>query len=127
MKDMARRVWLVTGTALLVFAVYEAFKTFLFPDMSVIVSHVITVIVVGVMSFLVSRYALARYSQALTEIERQKEMTEDTNRLLSAVLETMREGVLIVDSDMHIVLHNDAAARIVKLPMKQWAIGSGQG
>jgi two-component system phosphate regulon sensor histidine kinase PhoR len=116
----------VTGAALLIFVVYETIKTLLFPDMSVIISHVITVIVVGVMSFFVSRYALARYGAALTEIERQKEMTEGTNRLLSAVLATMREGVVIVNSQMHIVLYNDAAARIVKLPMKQWAAGGEQ-
>jgi two-component system phosphate regulon sensor histidine kinase PhoR len=118
MKDIARRVWLVTGAALLIFIVYETIKTALFPDMSVIISHAITVIVVGIMSFFVSRYALGRYSAALTEIERQTEMTEETNHLLSAVLATMREGVVIVNSQMHIVLYNDAAARIVKLPIK---------
>ncbi len=32
----------------------------------------------------------------------------------AAVLATMREGVLIVNSKMHGVLYNDAAARIVK-------------
>jgi signal transduction histidine kinase len=126
MKNIARRVWLVTGAALLIFAIYETVKTLLFPDMSVIVSHVITVIVAGIMSFFVSRYALARYSEALKEVERQKEMTEDTNHLLSAVLATMREGVVIVNSEMRIVLYNDAAARIVKLPEKQLAAGSVQ-
>jgi two-component system phosphate regulon sensor histidine kinase PhoR len=109
-------VWLATGAALLIFVVYETIKTLLFPDMSVIISHVITVIVVGVMSFFVSRYALARYGAALTEIERQTEMTEETNHLLSAVLATMREGVVIVNSEMRVVLYNDAAARIVRLP-----------
>jgi two-component system, OmpR family, phosphate regulon sensor histidine kinase PhoR len=118
MKDIARRVWLVTGAALLIFAIYETFKTLLFPGMTVIVSHVITVIVVGVMSFFVSRYALARYGVALTGIERQREMTEGTNRLLSAVLATMREGVVIVNSEMRVVLYNEAAARIVKPPAR---------
>lgn len=119
MRDIARRVWLVTAAALVIFIVYETIKTLLFPDMSVIISHVITVTVVGVMSFFVSRYALGRYSAALTEIGRQKELTEDTNRLLSAVLATMREGVVIVNSEMHVLLYNDAAAHIVKLPIKQ--------
>jgi two-component system phosphate regulon sensor histidine kinase PhoR len=113
---MARRVWLVTGAALLIFVVYETVKTLLFPDMSVIISHVITVAVAGVMSFFVSRYALARYGAALAEIGRQTAMTEETSRLLSAVLATMGEGVVIVNSEMRVVLYNDAAARIVKLP-----------
>ncbi|HYP25150.1 MAG TPA: ATP-binding protein [Blastocatellia bacterium] len=116
MKDVARRVWRVTLAAVLIFAAYEALKVLLFPDMTVITSHVITVIVAGVLSFFVSRYAFHRYSAALAEVERQTSMTEETNRLLSGVLATMREGVVIVNSQMNIVLYNDAAARIVKLP-----------
>ncbi|HKP87887.1 MAG TPA: ATP-binding protein [Blastocatellia bacterium] len=117
MKDIARRVWLVTIAALVIFVVYEAVKTLLFPNISVITSHVITVIVVAVMTFFVSRYALGRYSEALNEINRQTEMTEETNHLLTAVLATMREGVLIVNSDMRVVLYNDAARRVMKLPL----------
>lgn len=107
---------MVTIAALVIFLVYETIKTLLFPNMSVIISHVITVIVVSVMTFYISRYAFERYSAALAEINRQTEMTEETNRLLSGVLATMREGVLIVNSDMRIVLYNDAASRVMKLP-----------
>src|SRR5262249_16054778 len=42
--------------------------------------------------------------------------TEETNRLLSGVLATMHEGVLIVNRQMEILLYNQAATRIVKLP-----------
>ena len=110
--------------ALAVFIVYETIKTLLFPEMSVVVSHVITVVVAGVMTFFVSRYALARYSAALKQVERQTKMTEETNRLLSAVLATMREGVLMVNSEMRVVMYNDAAARILNLPEKQWSVAS---
>ncbi len=115
MKDLERRVWLMTFTALLIFVVYETIKTALFPHMSVVGSHLITVIVASVMTFFVSRYALSHYGGALAEIERQTVMSEETNRLLSAVLATMREGVVIVNSDTRIVLYNDAAAGIFKL------------
>jgi two-component system phosphate regulon sensor histidine kinase PhoR len=116
MKDLARRVWLMTLAALMLFVVYETIKTLLFPRMSVVVSHVVTVIVVAVLTFFVSRYALSRYSAALAEVERQTKMSEETNRLLTGVLATMHEGVLIVDTDTRIVLYNDAATRVVKLP-----------
>lgn len=117
MEDFARRVWTMTGAAVVVFAVYEIIKTLLFPAMSIVVSHVLTVTVVGVLTFFVSRYALNRYNAATSEIERQTKMTEETNRLLSAVLETMREGVIIVDAEMNILLYNEAATGIVKLPL----------
>lgn len=119
MKDLERRVWQVTFAALFIFVVYEAVKTLLFPNLSVISSHVITVIVVSVLTFFVSRYALVRYSGALSEIKRQTELSEETNRLLSAVLATMREGVVIVDSDTRMVLYNAAAAAMFKLPVSE--------
>lgn len=117
MEDFARRVWTVTGAAVVVFAVFEIIKTLVFPNISITASHLMTVAVVGVLTFFVSRYALNRYSAATSEIERQTRMTEDTNRLLLAVLETMREGVLIVDAEMNILLYNEAATKIVKLPL----------
>lgn len=116
MRDLARRVWFVTLAALVIFVIYEIVKTVLFPHISVITSHVITVIVVVLMTFFVSRYALGRYGGALAEIQRQTAITEETNRLLGGVLATMREAVLIVDSKMRVALYNDAAARIFKLP-----------
>ena len=109
-------MWLVTLATLLIFVIYEIIKTVLFPHISVINSHVITVIVVAVMTFFVSRYALGRYGQALAEIQRQTTITEDTNRLLAGVLATMREAVVIVDSQMRVALYNDAAAPMFKLP-----------
>lgn len=118
MKDLARRVWLVTLAALLIFIVYETIKTILFPNMSVISSHVITVIVVAVMTFFVSRYAFNRYSQALSETQRQTAITQEANRLLAGVLATMHESVVIVDSQMRVALYNDAAAEMFKLPKK---------
>lgn len=115
MKDIERRVWIATLAALLLFAIYETVKTVLFPDLSVISSHIITVIVVVVMTFLVSRYALGRYGQALAEVQRQTAITEETNRLMAGVLAAMREGVVIVNSQFGIALYNAAAARIFNL------------
>lgn len=116
MKYLERRVWLVTFAALLIFVTYEIIKTVLFPHISVISSHVITVIVVAVLTFFVSRCAFSRYSQALAATERQAAITEETNRLLAGVLATMREAVVIVDSQMRVALYNDAAAPMFKLP-----------
>jgi len=45
-------------------------------------------------------------------------MYEDANRLLLPLLATMREGILIVNSNLEIVLYNDAATNIVRLPVE---------
>jgi two-component system phosphate regulon sensor histidine kinase PhoR len=115
MKDIERRVWLATAAALSGFMIYETVKTVMFPRLSIIASHVVTVIVVAVLTFLVSRYALDRYNQALLQVQRQTAITEETNRLLAGVLATMREGVVIVNSQRRIALYNEAAAQIFKL------------
>ena len=115
MNNLGKRVWLVTLAALGIFVLYEGIKTALFPHISVITSHVITVIVVAIMTFFVSRYALNRYGEALSEIKHQSAITEETNKLLAGVLATMQEAVLIVDSEMRLALYNEAAARIFKL------------
>jgi two-component system phosphate regulon sensor histidine kinase PhoR len=125
MNDMNRRVWLAVGTAVTLFALFETVKTLLFPRITLIVSHVMTTIVVGVLTFLVSRYALHRYGKALEERALQAKRTEETNRLLSGVLSTMREGVLIVNRDMQIVLYNEAARGIVRLPDPSKLTGRG--
>src|SRR6185503_9437427 len=115
MDNIGKRVWLVTLAALGIFVLYESIKTALFPHISVITSHVITVIVVAIMTFFVSRYALRRYSDVLSEIRHPSVITEETNKLLGGVLATMQEAVLIVDSQMRVALYNEAAARIFKL------------
>src|SRR5215469_13960982 len=116
MRDLSRRVWMVTASAVLAFALYETVKTLLFPRLSIVASHIITVIVVGILAFFLSRYALARYNSALDEIELQAGITKEANRLLSAVLSTLQEGVVIVNNAMEVVLYNTAATRMVKLP-----------
>src|SRR5262245_22674501 len=127
MRDLSRRVWLVTAAFILSFALYETVKTLLFPSLSIISSHVITVAVVGILTFFLSRYALARYNSALGEIERQAGITREANRLLSAVLASLQEGVVIVNNAMDVVLYNTAATRMVKLPdggQESWAHGT---
>ncbi|HEU4389686.1 MAG TPA: hypothetical protein VFV34_17915 [Blastocatellia bacterium] len=118
MENLERRVWIATAAAVVVFALFEITKTILFPGISLTGSHVMTVVAVGLLTFFVSRYALNRYSTVLKEVERQTRMTEETNRLLSGVISSMREGVIIVNSSLDLVLCNDAAERIGKLPAK---------
>jgi len=115
MTDLSKRVWLATGASLLSFALYETVKTLLFPNITLVSSHVMTVIVVGLLSFLVSRYALARYNRVIADKQLEKAKTEEINRLMSGLLETMREGVLIVDQEKSVILYNRAARRMFKI------------
>src|SRR5262249_10463554 len=123
MVDLERRVWLATGVSVALFAAYETIKTVAFPHISIVTSHVITVFVVGFLSFFISRYVLNRHNEVMEENLREAARTEQTNRLLTGLLSTMREGVLIVDSDKRVVLYNRAAQRIVRLPESDSSMG----
>ena len=115
MTELSRKIWPVTAATVVAFAVYETVKTLLFPRLSIIESHVITVSVVGVLAFFLSRYALRRHGAVLGRLQRQTKFIQESYQLLSAVLASLREGVLMVDSQTNLVLYNDAAVEILAL------------
>src|SRR5262249_21970585 len=115
MNELSRKIWPVTAATVAAFALYETIKTLLFPRLSIIGSHVITVSVVGVLAFFLSRYALGRHGAVLGSLQRQTKFIQESYQLLSAVLASLREGVLMVDSQTNLVLYNDAAIEILAL------------
>ncbi|HKV41804.1 MAG TPA: histidine kinase dimerization/phospho-acceptor domain-containing protein, partial [Blastocatellia bacterium] len=115
MSRLSLRIWTATGVMVLSFAVYESAKTVLFPRMSLIQSHVMTVSVVGLCSFLISRYTLGRYNAAVKEIDEQANAINEANRLFSSVFANLREGVILVNSRKDVVLYNAAAAGMLNL------------
>jgi two-component system, OmpR family, phosphate regulon sensor histidine kinase PhoR len=113
---MARKVHFMTFAGFLIFAFIETLKPLIYPDLSIIGSHIMTVIAVGVLTFFLSRYAFTHYQIALLKIERQATSNDDKNELLSSILIPMREGIIILNSNMEVVLFNRAAARIGEVP-----------
>jgi two-component system phosphate regulon sensor histidine kinase PhoR len=115
MKAIAYRIGFVAFGALIVFTIDEAIEKFLVPRVTTISVHLTSIIVVAIVTYFVLRYVPARHSGALRETERQSDMTEDANRLLLPLLATMREGILLVNSRMDVILYNVAATKIVRL------------
>ena len=103
------RVWLITLIMTLAFGLYETLKTLLFPHMTVITSSALSAGVVGVLTLVTARYILRRY-------QRLSAATERMNHLLQAVLGAMREGVLILNPDGTVAMHNPALLEIFKWP-----------
>ena len=127
MKAIAYRVGLAALGALIIFVIDETIGKPLFPRVSIITVHVISISVVAALTFLVLCCAVP-HRDALLETRRQPDMSEDANRLLLPLLATMREGILIVNSRLDIILYNDAATNIVRLPVKegQSVVGTGR-
>jgi two-component system phosphate regulon sensor histidine kinase PhoR len=125
MRDLRQRVWLVTLGSISAFALYEVLKTLLFPGLSTISSYLMSIGAAGLLSFVLFRYSLAHYAVLGSEAQRQTEFIQATNRMLTTVLAGLREGVVIVDSEMTLVMSNDAASGILKVN-RDWQSGGGQ-
>lgn len=123
-----RQIIVATLAMVALFTVYEWAKTALFPDMSVTTSHVITIIVAGVITAIISRQVIRRQSRLIQEQatgnERLREAltaAERSSNLLQSIITSVDEGLLIIDRNQHILLMNDAAQHLLGLPHKDFA------
>lgn len=120
MSQDHRQLLVATGIMVGVFAFYETIKTVLFPEMNVITSHVITTIVAGMITLLTARYVIREHHQLLRERElansRLREAlmaAERSGNLLSSILASVAEGLVIIDSDSEVLLVNDSARALL--------------
>lgn len=122
-----RQIVVATLAMVALFAVYEWTKTALFPDMSVTTSHVITVIVAGIITAVISRQVIRRQSRLITEQKTSNERlrealstAERSTNLLQSILTSVDEGLIIIDRNQHILLINDAAQSLLNLRHKEF-------
>ncbi len=122
MTHERRQLTLATLAMVAVFAIYETAKTVLFPALGLNTSHVISTIVVGVMTALTAHYVLRHQRQLLDEREQGNArlraaltQTERTSTLLAAILASVAEGLVITDRAANVLLVNDAARALLAL------------
>lgn len=123
-----RQIVFATLAMVALFTVYEWAKTALFPDMSVTTSHVITIIVAGVITAIISRQVIQRQSRLIQEQktgnERLREAlatAERSTNLLQSIITSVDEGLIIIDRNQRILLINDAAQSLLNLRHKDFA------
>lgn len=107
MPKMGLQVWLGTIVLIAALALYEVIRGFVDPRPSVLGAIIMSTAVVGILTWVIARFTLLRYQRLMAATER-------TNRLLQAVLGAMREGVLILNPDGTIAMHNPAMEEIFR-------------
>jgi len=103
----------VTLTALAMTALFggfEAAKALLFPTLPPTHSHLLSTLVVTVLTLVTAHYVLRKQEQLI-------ERTERTNHLLQTVLAAIPEAIIIVDRRTDVLLYNRSAERIFSLPV----------
>jgi two-component system phosphate regulon sensor histidine kinase PhoR len=122
-----RQIILATLAMVALFTVYEWAKTALFPAMSVTTSHLITIIVAGIITAIIARQVIKRQARLINEQttsnERLREAlasAERSTNLLQSIITSVDEGLIIIDRNQQILLINDAAQSLLGLRRKDF-------
>jgi two-component system, OmpR family, phosphate regulon sensor histidine kinase PhoR len=122
MTAQRRQVIIATTGVTLFFALYETVKTVLFPAMDVITSHIITTIVVSLLTLVTAHFIVQRLATLLGEREQSNQrlrealsQAEHSSNLLRSIVESVTEGLVITDRDANVLLVNDAARSLLNL------------
>ncbi len=122
MTPQRRQVIIATTGVTLFFALYETVKTVLFPEMDVITSHIVTTIVVSLLTLVTASFIVQRLATLLSEREQSNQrlrealaQAEHSGNLLRSIVESVAEGLVITDREANVLLVNDAARTLLNL------------
>jgi len=122
MTQERRQIILATLVVILFFGAYEIAKTLLFPAMDVNTSHVISTILVGLLTVVTARYVVFIQADLLKERESTNQrlrealaQAEHSGNLLGSIVASVAEGLVITDREANILLVNDAARTLLNL------------
>jgi two-component system phosphate regulon sensor histidine kinase PhoR len=97
-------------------------KTVLFPRMGVITSHIVSTIIVGLLTLVMARFIVRRLAILLGEREQSNRrlrealsQAEHSGNLLRSIVESVAEGLVITDREANVLLVNDAARTLLNL------------
>lgn len=122
---MTAQSWKILFATLAVvafFGLYETAKTLLYPSLDVITSHVITTILVGIITVFIARYVVRQQSHLLRARAETNERLRaalaksghDEN-LLRSIVASVAEGLVITGRESEVLLINDAARSLLAL------------
>lgn len=122
MSQERRQTILATLVVIVFFGAYELAKTLLFPAMDVNTSHVISTVVVGILTFIVARFVIHKQYELLKErghanqqLREALAQTEHSSNLLRSIVASVAEGLVITDLEANVLLANDAARALLNL------------
>ncbi|MGA1367846.1 MAG: sensor histidine kinase [Blastocatellia bacterium] len=122
MTLQTRKTILATFLLVVIFGLYETIKSLLFPEMSALQSHVVSTLIVGLITAVTAWYVIRQQTDLRRSEEESRERVGHVLRnagrneaLLRSIVDTVDEGLLIIDRDSKVLLLNDAARRLLSL------------
>ncbi|MBK7601028.1 MAG: PAS domain S-box protein [Acidobacteria bacterium] len=115
MTPQRRKIVLTTISMVGLFALYETVKTIIHPNMGVITSHVISTIIVGVITVFIASFVVHQQTELLKDRDEKNQQlrgalikaSRDEN-LLRSIVSSVAEGLVITDRENNLLLINDA-------------------
>src|SRR6476620_3639563 len=111
MTQERRQIIFATVVVGVCFALYETIKTVLFPQMGAVTSHLATTIIVVLVAAITARYVIRQQGFLLREREMSNlrlraalAAAERSGNLLSSILGSVAEGLVITDRDSQVLL-----------------------
>lgn len=122
MTTQGRKVILATIVVVVFFGLYETVKVLISPEMSIFTSHLISMLVVGIIAFLTARYGIRQQTHLLEEREKSNLRLRDAlaragrdENLLRSIVSSVAEGLVITDTDSRVLIVNDAARTFLNI------------
>jgi len=122
MTTQQKKIILATMVMVAFFGFYETAKTLAFPRMGNVTSHVVSTIIVGIITSVIAYYVFRQQSQLLIERERNNQRLRETlakserdENLLRSILTSVAEGLVITGRNSEVLLINDAARSLFGL------------
>lgn len=125
MSIRLKKIIFATIVMIAFFALYETAKTLLFPTMNVVTSHIVSTVIVGVISSVIAYYVFRQQTHLLDEREQSNRRlrqalakSERDENLLRSILTSVAEGLVITGRNSEVLLINDAARSLFSLGAK---------
>src|SRR4030095_4280946 len=112
-----RACWAVLGALVVLIVEGTLQRTHLLGD-SLFSFHFVAIVLFTVGAIALLRHAFRSSSEVTLDTNRHTDLNEDATRMLLPLLASMDEGILIVNSELDIVLYNEASSNILRLPVK---------
>jgi PAS domain-containing protein len=112
-----RACWAVRGALVVLIVEGTLQRTHLLGD-SLFSFHFVAIVLFTVGAIALLRHAFRSSSEVTLDTNRHTDLNEDATRMLLPLRASMDEGILIVNSELDIVLYNEASTNILRLPVK---------
>jgi two-component system phosphate regulon sensor histidine kinase PhoR len=117
-----KKIIFATIVTVAIFAIYEVVKSLIHPSMSAMTSHIISTVVVGIITVFTARYVIRQQTHLNQELEQSNQRLRDAlaraerdENLLRSIVSSVAEGLVIVDNESNVLMINDAARTFLNI------------